>query len=59
VSSVPRLRKVARMAALKSAPEKSDVLASNHTSKKSFILLLSLPKETIASNFSAMTVSRL
>lgn len=58
-NAVPLLRKVARTAALKSAPWKFEVFASIHTSKKSFMRLLSRPSEIIASNFSAMAVSRL
>jgi len=57
-SSVPRWANVAAKARLKSTPSKSKFSQSSHTSKKSFIRLLVAPSETIASNFSATTVSR-
>jgi hypothetical protein len=47
------------MAACKTSPRNSAMVAKSQMSKKPFIRLLSLPSDTMASNFSAMAVSRL
>ena len=51
------LAEVARIAALRAVASKGNVRARNQTSKKSFIRLLSMPRLTMTSTFSAMTVS--
>jgi hypothetical protein len=54
-TGVRRRSNVARIAALSVAPSNANVCARNHTSKKSFIRLLAMPRCTMASSFSATT----
>jgi DNA invertase Pin-like site-specific DNA recombinase len=56
--AVLRLRKVEVTARASTAPSKSSFRAMSQMSKKSFMRLFSVPSLTIASNFSATTVSR-
>ena len=58
-NSVPRRENVCLMARESSALRNGPVRDSTQMSKKSFVRLLSSPSFTIASNFSAITVSRL
>ena len=58
-SAVLRRSKVNRMASANFTPSKSNWRDKSHMSKKSFIRLLSMPSLTIASNFSAIALSRL